>query len=158
MPFSGKTTLAKKLSAKTGTTFFDSDIILKEENLSLSKLLSMGFSVSDYREYEKSVIETLATLSNSIISTGGGIIEDCDNINILKQKGLIIFINTPLEILEKRIENNRPLVKNKDDLKNLYNQRYGKYLKSADIILDGSKDIDELSLELEVKLNEYLNN
>lgn len=158
MPFSGKTTFAQNLSAKTGKTFFDSDIILKDENLSLSKLLSLGFSVSDYREYEKSVIETLATLSNSIISTGGGIIEDIDNVNILKQKGLIIFIDTPLDILEKRIKNDRPLVKDKNDLKKLYEQRYDKYLNCSDIILDGSKDINQLILELEVKLNEYLNN
>lgn len=158
MPFSGKTTLAQNLSAKTGKTFFDSDIILKEENLSLSKLLSLGFNVADYRDYEKSVIETLATLSNSIISTGGGIIEDIDNINILKQKGLIIFIDTPLEILEMRIKNDRPLVKDKEDLRVLYNKRYQKYLNCADIILDGKKDIEQILLELEVKLNEYLNN
>ena len=41
MPFSGKTTLGEKLSAILNKTFYDSDIILKEENLSLSKLLSL---------------------------------------------------------------------------------------------------------------------
>lgn len=162
MPFSGKTTIGQKLSAKLGKTFFDSDIILKEENLSLSKLLSLGFSLEDYRSYESSIIETLANVSNSVISTGGGVIENIDNINYLKQKGLIIFLDTPLDILKKRIKNDRPLVKNIDDLTDLFNKRYDKYLNVADISVntfDSSKElsVDEIVDILEVKINEYLN-
>lgn len=158
MPFSGKTTIANTLGAKHKKIVFDSDIILKEENLSLSKLLSLGLSEKDYREYEKNVIETLATLSSSIISTGGGVILDADNINLLKQKGLIIFIDTPLEILKMRLSNDRPLIKNIFDLEKLYHQRYDLYKKYSDIILDGSKTIKQIILELEEKLNEYFNN
>lgn len=158
MPFSGKTTIAQKLSAKLGKTFYDSDIILKEENLSLAKLLSLGLTIEDYRYYEKTVIETLAYVPNSVISTGGGIIEDIDNIKILKQKGLIIFIDTPFDILKERIKNDRPLVKNEHDLFNLYNKRYESYKQHCDIIVNGAQDVDSIVLELEAKLNEYFNN
>lgn len=158
MPFSGKTTIGEKLSAKLNKTFYDSDIILKEENLSLSKLLSLGFTLEDYRGFESSVIETLASVPNSVISTGGGIIEDINNIYFLKQNGLIVFIDTSLENLKKRIKNDRPLVKDENDLTLLYNRRINLYKEYADITLNGNQDIDEIINELEVKLNEYFSN
>lgn len=158
MPFSGKSTIGEKLSAKLEKTFYDSDIILKEENLSLEKLLSLGFTLEDYRGFESSVIETLATVPNSVISTGGGIIENENNILLLKQNGLIIFIDTPLEILKARIKNDRPLVKDENDLLILYNNRIKLYNKYADIIVNGDQDIDDIIHELEVKINEYLSN
>lgn len=158
MPFSGKTTVGQKLSAKMGKSFFDSDIILKEENLSLAKLLSLGFTLEDYRSYESSVIETLACLPNSVISTGGGIIENLDNIYFLKQKGPVIFLDTPFDVLKTRILNNRPLVKNENDLLELYKKRYDSYIANADIVIKCDSDIDTIVSLLEVKINEYFNN
>lgn len=158
MPFSGKTTIGQKLSAKLGKSFFDSDIILKEENLSLAKLLSLGFSLEDYRSYESSVIETLASVPNSVISTGGGAIENLENIFFLKQKGLVIFLDTPFDILKTRIINNRPLVKNENDLLKLYRKRYESYLANADIVIRCDSDIDTILSLLEVKINEYFSN
>lgn len=158
MPFSGKTTIGQKLSAKMGKSFFDSDIILKEENLSLAKLLSLGFTLEDYRAYESSVIETLASVTNSVISTGGGVIENLENIFFLKQKGLVIFLDTPFDILKTRILDNRPLVKNENDLMRLYNKRYQSYIANADIVIKCDSDIDTIISLLEVKINEYFNN
>ena len=158
MPFSGKTTLGQKLSAKLGKTFFDSDIILKEENLSLAKLLSLGFTLEDYRAYESSVIETLASVSSCVISTGGGVIENPDNIFFLKQKGPVIFLDTPFDILKTRIQNNRPLVKDEKDLLKLYERRYNNYLAQADIVIKCDSDIDTIISLLEVKIHEYFNN
>lgn len=158
MPFSGKTTIGQKLSAKLGKSFFDSDIILKEENLSLAKLLSQGFTLEDYRAYESSVIETLATTPSSVISTGGGVIENLDNIFFLKQKGPVIFLDTPFDILKTRISNNRPLVKNEKDLLKLYERRYNNYLEHADIVIKCDSDIDTIISLLEVKIHEYFNN
>lgn len=158
MPFSGKTTIGQKLSAKMGKSFFDSDIILKEENLSLAKLLSLGFTLEDYRLYESSVIETLACLPNSVISTGGGVIENLNNIHLLKQKGPVIFLDTPFEILKTRILNNRPLVKNENDLLELYKKRYDNYIANADIVIKCNSDIDTIISILEVKINEYFSN
>lgn len=158
MPFSGKTTVGQKLSAKIGKSFFDSDIILKEENLSLAKLLSLGFTLEDYRAYESSVIETLASVPNSVISTGGGVIENLDNIFFLKQKGLVIFLDTPFDVLKTRILDNRPLVKNENDLMKLYKKRYEHYISNADIVIKCDSDIDTIISLLEVKINEYFNN
>lgn len=157
MPFSGKTTIGQKLSVKLNKSFFDSDIILKEENLNLSKLLSLGYSVQDYREYESDLIKTLANIEGSVISTGGGIIENYDNIYFLKQKGLIIFINTPLEVLKTRILNDRPLVKNENDLEKLYFERINKYLEVADIIVNGNQEPERIIQEIEEKIHEYFN-
>ena len=158
MPFSGKTTLGEILSQKYGKIFFDSDIILKEESLSLAKLLSLGLTLEDYREYESRVIETLAFVDNAIISTGGGVIENPSNIFFLKQKGLIIFIDTPLDILKSRIKSDRPLVKNESDLEKLFEKRYNIYKENADIIFKCSGNLDQDAKNLEALINEYFNN
>ena len=77
---------------------------------------------------------------------------------LLKQNGLVVFIDTPLDTLSSRIKNDRPLVKNENDLKQLYNKRYESYKKNSDIILNGNQDIESIIQELEVKLNEYFSN
>ena len=136
----------------------DSDIILNDENLSLAKLLSLGFTLEDYRAYESSVIETLASVPSCVISTGGGVIENPDNIFFLKQKGPVIFLDTPFDILKTRIQNNRPLVKDEKDLLKLYERRYNNYLAQADIVIKCDSDIDTIISLLEVKIHEYFNN
>ena len=71
------------------------------------------------------------------------------NRNLLKKNGIIVFLNCPIDILQKRIENDplstsqRPELK---DLKTLFKERKKSYYDAADLIIDSSTENEETIL------------
>ena len=57
-----------------------------------------------FREKESDILEELSELKNAVISTGGGIILSQKNREIMKKKGITIFINRNPDILINNIE------------------------------------------------------
>jgi shikimate kinase len=87
-------------------------------------------------------------MDNVVISTGGGVILDKENVSALKKKNEIVFLKCDLDVLQKRLEKSktkRPSLTSQSDLKEeineIWNKRKESYEKSADIIFDVSKDI-----------------
>jgi len=137
---SGKTTLGKLLAKKLKMDFIDTDVVIeKSEKLTISQIIEQ-FGWEYFRKAEKECIKKISDeVKNSIISTGGGIILNNKNVLNLKENGLIIFINTPVEILSKRIHDTtkRPSLTGenvKEELQQVWLDRKEKYLKSADIV------------------------
>ena len=77
---------------------------------------------------------------NYIISTGGGVVERDENIDILKETGLIFYLYTDVKVLIKRLkkDSSRPLLKGtnlKLKLHTLFERRDYKF-RQADFIID----------------------
>ncbi len=156
MPYSGKTTLAKELSIIMNKNCIDTDLSLSQKNISIKQL-----GIEEFRKSETELAEHLSTIMPGfIISTGGGWIENRFNIDYLKQNGIVVFIDTPLEILNKHIDDSRPLADNKDKLKNLYMQRHQLYKNAADIVVPINHDtpIYINALKIMEKIYEYYDN
>ena len=151
MPGCGKSTLGFFLSKKLELDFIDLDVYIEtKENKKIPEIFQKG---EDYfRDLESKSVEEVSKLNSTIISTGGGVIKREENIKNLKHNGKLIFIDRPLEkILEDIDTENRPLLKyKKDNLYNLYKERYDLYKKYADY-----RVLNESSLE--EALNEILN-
>jgi len=76
----------------------------------------------------------------------------------LKQNGIIIFLDVPLNILKEMNPRNRPLLKNINSLDILYKQRYHLYQKYADVTINKTVMNEKTVLNMiEVKINEYIN-
>lgn len=146
---SGKTTVAKLLAKS-----------LKKEYLELDQMLSrkLALPISEivakkgwdyFRKQEAQIVKIVSKDFDKIISTGGGVILNSENIENLKENGIIIFLNTKPQTLFKRIgyDKNRPALTNLkdplDELKEILNQRMDLYKNAADYIID----TDSLSLE-----------
>lgn len=113
MPFSGKTSAAKKLAKQLGWDFIDSDKeISKSENLSIEEIFTQKGEIH-FRKLENSWLQEAKNLSNAVISTGGGMPVFYDNMDVMLQNGVVIFLNTRAQILAERslLNNDRPLVK-----------------------------------------------
>ena len=82
-----------------------------------------------------------------IISTGGGVILNEENIEVLKGNGRVYFLDRPLEKLITTSD--RPLSSNRSDLEKRYNERYGLYKRAADVIIDGSGTVEEVAKLIE---------
>ncbi len=141
MPSSGKSSVGKALAEALGAKFFDSD----------SEITSrIGMPIFEYfekcgeksfRDIEKQVILELSKKSSVVIATGGGAVLDSENVENLKKNGVLVFLDRSLENLISTSD--RPLSSNFENLKALFEKRYGIYLSASDIRIDGNGNIPE---------------
>ena len=147
MPASGKTSVGKVLSEILNKTFVDSDDeIAKNENKNIPEIFE-DFGEAYFRNVEKNVIKEISMLNAQVISTGGGAVLNPENIENLKGNSRVYFLDRPLDMLIATPD--RPLSSNRADLEKRYNERYELYKLSADVIVDGSKTVEEVSKIIE---------
>ena len=91
-----------------------------------------------------------------IISCGGGIVKNIESIDKLRENGMIVFIDRKIE---KMIMNNhRPLVKSKEDIKSLYLERYDLYLNNCDFKINNNGSKKRAVIYMVEAFYEYLSN
>lgn len=132
----GKTTIAKLLSKKLGRVYLDMDeYLVNKYQQSIDDMFKIG---EDYfRKNETDVCLSISKLEGYIISTGGGVVMNPKNIEYLKENGIIVFIDRPVEKIAEDVDiASRPLLKDgADKLYQLHQQRYQLYLNACDIHL-----------------------
>jgi len=146
---SGKTTVGKKLANTMDLEFYCTDELIEDkENMNISKIFEL-YGEKYFREVEKEVLKSVSKSKEAVISTGGGIILNEDNINNLKGNGFYIVliernINDIINTLSNSEKNERPLIKDDlEKLKIIYNERKYLYKKYADIIIENKDSIEE---------------
>lgn len=147
---SGKTTLGRMLSDRLGWTFLDVDEeIQKLENMSIPEIFERKGEVY-FRRLELDLLSNLSEGEEVIISTGGGLGANQKAMDLMKSKGLVIWLKIDFETFLKRCggDTSRPLLKkNKEELFKLFEDRSKVYSQSH-LILDGSLDPKELVREI----------
>lgn len=143
MPGSGKTTMGESISNSFNMKLYTIDkCIEKQEGKTVSDIFLLG---EDYfREIESKFVEHISHEVGVIIDTGGGVIKNPKNIELLKKNGFIIFINRPLQNIIKDIDiKNRPLLKGGiEKLHKLYNERYMLYKDYCDYELMNDRELE----------------
>lgn len=113
---SGKTHWGQLLAARMDLPFFDLDAVIEEKEKATIAEIFAERGEESFRYAEKEALEKLAGAHKDfIISCGGGTPCFFNNIGFMKQKGLVIWLNTQIDILVSRLlkqKNNRPLLKN----------------------------------------------
>lgn len=156
MPGSGKTSLGQKLSEKLNYDFIDMDDYIEESSgRKIASMFEEGEMV--FRKEEIRASKELAETSRTVISTGGGIITQEASMEALKENGLILFLDRPLENIEKDIErDSRPLLKDdKSRLEELYEERIDLYRLYADLTVENILDEDSVVDLMTEVLNQY---
>lgn len=142
MPGCGKSTIGYRISQKINYSFFDADKYLEEkENRIISDIFSKE-GEEYFRKLETKYLKDLSKKEQIIISTGGGAVKKKENIDILKQNGIIIFLDRTIEDISKENHENRPLLQNIENLWKLYDERINLYRKYADIIIKNDDDMN----------------
>ena len=149
---SGKSTIGKKLAKKLKKRFVDTDDLLEQSaDASIAQIINAR-GIDEFRKMESNLIDRCSSLKNAVIATGGGAIENIDNIRKLRKNGLIVFLNRDLDKAIKSVfvEGNkkRPLAVDEVTYKRLYEERYEKYRMCADIIIEDTDDIKTIIKEI----------
>ncbi len=115
---SGKTTTAKILSRLLDLSFIDTDeLIEKREGKKISEIFKTD-GETYFRELESRVLKDVLNKGLFIVSTGGGIILKEENRNLIKEKGIPVFLYAPIDALSKRVKSakDRPLLQGDESL------------------------------------------
>ena len=109
---SGKTTVGKLLATKTGMPLLDMDaMIVKRTGKSINEIFA-DEGEAHFRTLERTLVQELAATEGNIISTGGGIVLNPDNIADFEKTGLVVCLLADAETVLDRVKQDasRPLL------------------------------------------------
>ena len=141
MSGSGKTAIGRKAAEALGKTFVDTDAVIVER---------IGMPIAEYfkkegdpafRKLEAEVIREYAAKNDLVLSTGGGVVKDNANIEVLKQNGRILWLKRDPDLLESG--KGRPLAPDKEAAKKLYAQRLPLSAEAAEATAENNGTLEE---------------
>lgn len=136
----GKSTVGRILSKKTGWKFISSDNEIEKRYGKITRIVNdKGWEY--FRKLEENVIKDISNEDNTIIATGGGVVMNQENVKNLKKNGKFILLTASKEQIINRIKNSdRPSLTNsasiEDEVDKILNERTPVYLSIADYIID----------------------
>ena len=133
MPGCGKSTIGKIAAEKTGKIFADmDDEIIKKAGKPISQIFD-EIGESGFRDMESEIASELGKQRGLVIATGGGTVLRAENVNALRQNGLVVHIRRPVEQLSM---DGRPLSRDLDTLREMEKARLPLYEAAADITFE----------------------
>lgn len=143
MPGCGKTTIGGKLSKLLGMDFVDTDEYIEEMTGKSIKEIFKEEGEEKFRDYESQALLEVLEKAPAVIATGGGITNRYSNIDAMKEKGVVVFIDRKVEdILSTLDAGSRPLLsEDTDRIYELYRQRYERYRIAGDIRVENDKGL-----------------
>jgi shikimate kinase len=149
----GKTTVGRRLAARLGRHFVDSDEeVEKAAGMSIEDIFA-AHGEADFRAGEVKVIARLLKESGMVLGTGGGAFMNADTRALIKQSAVSVWIKADFDLLFQRVSrrSNRPLLKTanpRETLQKLIDARYPTYAE-ADITIT-SRDVPQDQVASEV--------
>lgn len=136
----GKSSVGQIVAGQLHFTFLDTDHVIESR---AGKTISEIFAQQGeptFREFERKIVGELSGRTKTVISTGGGLPANPENLASLKMHSLVVCLwASPEKIWERvRSQNHRPLLHEADPLakiKRLLNEREPFY-RQADVLLN----------------------
>ena len=149
MPGCGKSTVGALLAAALGRAFFESDALIEREAALTIPELFRREGEDAFRARETAVLAELGKLSGAVIATGGGCVTRGENYPLLRQNGVIVWLQRPLGELPRE---GRP-ISLATDPGELYARRRPLYERFADLAVSNDGPPEETVRRIVEKLN-----
>jgi shikimate kinase len=148
---SGKSTVGRKIATRLQHEFADLDNYIEgKSGIAIPEIFDQ-LGEEKFRELERDALQDLIKRPKYVISTGGGTPCFFDNMDLMKQNGITIYLKLTTPQLFQRLHRhpeNRPLLKGKSDeeLKAYIEKNLAireSYYNKAHFIMDGfTPDVD----------------
>lgn len=137
LPGVGKSTLGKRLAKRLRFFFIDLDAYIEmRAHARIPEIFEQG--EAHFRRLEAQALAALPKGRRLVVATGGGIVLKLENIELMRQTGLVIYLKRPVsDILASLNPERRPLLK--QDPQRLYaleEQRAALYERAAHATVD----------------------
>ena len=145
----GKTKIGRRLAARLGLPFFDSDCEIEEAAGETIEEIFRHRGEAVFRDGERRVIARLLDQPAHVLATGGGAFMDPATRAIVVRRGVSVWLRADIEVLLARVSrrSNRPLLKEGNPravLTELIDRRYPVYAE-ADITIDSGDGPPDLT-------------
>jgi shikimate kinase len=143
----GKSAVGRNLAKKLRRRFVDLDRLIEKTAGMKVREIFVRKGEPYFRQLEKQMLAAILQKDNQVISTGGGIIADDENLMLLRDRALLVALTASVDVLLARAGNGskRPLLKGanrKERVEELLMQRQSRYAQAHVII-----DTTELTLD-----------
>lgn len=154
----GKSTIGRKLSQQLGVPFIDLDKYIEQKYFKTIPQIFEEEGEPAFRKKEQAALKEVAEFEDAIIATGGGAPCFFDNMEVMNENGLCVFLDVDSTELAGRLihsKTERPLVKGKspEDLVGFINSMMEKrrpFYEKAKCILKG-REISPEQVIAEIK-------
>ena len=150
MPTSGKSSVAQMLGKQSGQQVYDMDTLLEQQLGTSIRTCFETHGEAYFRAKETRLARELANKEGVIISCGGGIIKNPENMQVLSQHGVVVW----LQRNSLFPSSDRPLSADEDSLKKLYEQRRGLYEMYSDIQVENNGTLEDTAEQILKKIGE----
>ncbi len=99
----GKSTVGRCLAERLGVPFTDTDERIEQRTGRLISRIVAEKGWPAFREEERAVIRELAGADRGVIALGGGVVCDADNVEVLKAKGVFVWLSARPEEIASRM-------------------------------------------------------
>ena len=140
MPSCGKTTIGQALAQKLGRRFVDLDEeVVKAEGRSIPEIFASE-GEAGFRDKETAQIARFGKENRQLLSCGGGAVKRPENLRALRQNGVVLFIDRPLDALT--VGGGRPLSSSPEALRRMEAERRPLYEAAADAVVRNDTTIE----------------
>jgi shikimate kinase len=149
---SGKSTVGRSLAQRLGWSFFDIDCeIERAESMTVAGIFEQR-GEPEFRRIEHAMIlrhvHSIERGQPAVVALGGGAFTFAENRCLLADRGITVWLDSPLEIVERRAgrDPGRPLARDPERFRSLYESRRDAY-SQADVRVESAADDPEIVVE-----------
>lgn len=150
----GKSTCGRRLAKRYGRELVDTDAVVESQaGKSIPDIFAQEGEAA-FRDWETAVCRSLAGKEDLVIATGGGLVLRSENVTFLKENGVLVFLNRPVErILRSTSMAGRPLAQaGERAFIERFHQREPCYRSCADVEIRDFSSIEATVSEILRKL------
>ena len=158
----GKSVVGRKLSDLLHMDFLDTDEEIEKQHGPIEEIFRIH-GEQFFRECEEEISQRLVNYSNTVIATGGGLMINKQNADLLSSSGRVFCLSASLEEIVDRLDRSeetpvRPLLHSKDRLttmRALLKERNIYYENFEQVLTDG-KSATAVAEEIYNRLNDEI--
>lgn len=137
----GKSTVSREIARTTGREEIDLDsYIVEKEGCPINEMFEKH-GEEYFRTLETKYLKEVSGREGIILSCGGGTVIKRENVDIIKENGVLVLLSAKPETIYERVKNStdRPILNgnmNIEFITELMNKRKDIYLSVADLIIE----------------------
>ena len=103
----GKTTVGRHLASHIGFTFHDTDRVIEQRaGADISWIFELE-GEERFRDREQQVIEEMTQRQGIVLATGGGAVLRERNRALLRERGIVVYLRSGIDLIIERTRNDR---------------------------------------------------
>jgi shikimate kinase len=148
----GKTTVGRTLAARLGAEFVDTDALVEQRHGPIPAIFA-EHGEERFRALERELAEELSQRSGLVVSTGGRMMVDPVNAELLAARGVVVCLTATPETIHARVGrsiDSRPMLRGGDArarIETLLAERAPAYARFTQVTTD-DRDVDEIVDEI----------